>query len=188
MRKSSTGNPVGRVSQTTHHQHRWLSGRHQTPVSSAVVMASLQKEAKENAGILGGKADAATPASSTSNSTLTSPRLSLSPRVPSNSAGNPVRRSSSSRQRLGSGLLRQLDVSKSLQADSSHGAESSEPTSPSGSVASEAASVASESALLRRRGGKQAMSLQLGLPECMHSQHSDRSSVYTTTTSSLHLS
>lgn len=157
MRKCSvrkSGTSVSKVN-----QNKDSDGKiSQQPVKRELSIAtnSLQKETKENTGVSpGGKVDAATPASSAANSTFTSPRLSLSPRMPSNSAGNPVRRSSSNKQRLGSGLLRQLDVSKSLQPESSHGAESSEPTSPSGSVASDAASIASESALLRRRGGKQ---------------------------------
>ena len=134
----------------------------------------LQKETKENAGTsAGGKANATTPSGSTTNSALSSPRLSLSPRLPSFAAGNPVRCSSSSNQRLGSGLLRQLDASKSLQPESSHGAGSSEPTSPSGSVASETASVASESALLRRRAGSNPQILlwrsSFTSPVCMHS-------------------
>ena len=143
------------------------------PKTQVALAFVLQKETKENAGTsTGGKANATTPSSSTPNSALSSPRLSLSPRLPSIAAGNPVRRSNSSNQRLGSGLLRQLEVSKSLQPESSHGADSPEPTSPSGSVASETASVASESALLRRRAGNNLQYLLLcsspTFPVCLH--------------------
>lgn len=114
-----------------------------------------QKSAKENAATPNsGKGNTSAP-SSGPNSGPGSPRLTLSPRLPSSSAGNSVKHISNSNQRLGSGLLRQLDVGRSLQAESSQGANSSEPGSPSGSVASESASVASESAALRRRTGSQ---------------------------------
>lgn len=122
-----------------------------SPIQS-LVWLQTQRDAKENPGTPSiGKANAVTP-SNVPNSGPGSPRLTLSPRIPSTSAGNLVRHSSNSSQRLGSGLLRQLDVSRSLQAESSH-AESSQPGSPTGSVASETASVASESAVQRRRAG-----------------------------------
>lgn len=114
-----------------------------------------QKDAKENAATPNSRKGNASAPSSGPSSGPGSPRLTLSPRLHSSSAGNSVRQTSNSNQRLGSGLLRQLDVSRSLHAESSQGANSSEPGSPSGSVASESASVASESAALRRRTGSQ---------------------------------
>ena len=122
------------------------------------LLCLLQKETKENAGsVAGTKISATTPSGSAASSALSSPRLTLSPRLPSIGAANLSRRSSNSNQRLGSGLLRQLDVSKSLQAETTAGAASSEPTSPDGSVSSESASVASESAHVRKRAGKISM-------------------------------
>lgn len=135
-----------------------------------------QKDAKENAATPNsGKGNASAP-SSGPNSGPGSPRLTLSPRIPSSSAGNSVRQINNSNQRLGSGLLRQLDVSRSLHAESSQGANSSEPGSPSGSVASESASVVSESAALRRRTGSQhlhANALSQWLAEAKHSAELD---------------
>lgn len=152
-RKAASGNAVSRVS--------LIFTRVYTPESrTASDMLSwdclqAQKEAKENAATPNsGKGNTSAP-SSGPNSGPGSPRLTLSPRLPSSSAGNSVRQISNSNQRLGSGLLRQLDVSRSLHAESSQGAHSSEPGSPNGSVASESASIASESAALRRRPGSQ---------------------------------
>ena len=121
----------------------------------------LQKEAKENPGTpadLDSKLPSAS--SSAAHSELGSPRLTLSPRLPStsiNTASNSARNlndvnSSINKRRLQTGLLQQLDVSRSLPGTPETGAYQSEPTSPTGSVAS-VASIASETALHRRQTG-----------------------------------
>lgn len=114
----------------------------------------MQKEAKENPGT---PSDAGSKQHSTSNSAANSepgsPRLTLSPRLPSLSNNN----SNSARAQVSSVdkwrlRIQRPDVSKSLPHTPGHDADQSEPTSPTGSVAS-VASTASETALIHRRTG-----------------------------------
>lgn len=122
-----------------------------------------QQTAKENPGTPAeGESKLASVSSSAANSQLGSPRLTLSPRLPdsSNNTSHSTdkTRNSVNKRRAQTGLLQQLDVTHSFHDDSGHQADSSEPTSPTGSVAS-ITSTASESALFRRRSGLLAIHL-----------------------------